>query len=155
MDEIGGDPGAHGLFRWLELGDRFLAQAGEKFPLLARLQSHTALSSRSLLLGFAGLLLLLLLLPLLTRLLNRPRPHHTLADFRRARSIVLPAQFFVRHRRDFNMDVDPIERAAALARGIAIKPIGPRSLDALVGRASGGHEAVLLAQGWGRFIYGP
>ncbi|HZP83030.1 MAG TPA: hypothetical protein VFB21_15425 [Chthonomonadaceae bacterium] len=75
MDEIGGDPGARfgsgSLPDLLDMGDRLIARAGAKSPLLNRLLAHYPLTSRGLLLAFVGLLLLLVLPPLVVWLLRR------------------------------------------------------------------------------------
>ncbi len=75
MDEIGGDPGAHLGENWflalLDKGDHLIEKAGTKYPALGRLLEHGALTTRGLLLAFVGLLLLLLLPPLVSRLLRR------------------------------------------------------------------------------------
>jgi UDP-GlcNAc:undecaprenyl-phosphate GlcNAc-1-phosphate transferase len=80
MDVIGGDPGAHSLLDLLDQGDRLIAKAGAKFPILGRLLAHGTLTTRGLLLALAGLLLLLLLPPLIGGLLRRA--NHLQPNFR-------------------------------------------------------------------------
>jgi hypothetical protein len=45
--------------------------------------------------------------------LNRAGAFDALANFRRSRPLIFAAQFLIRHRRNFNMQIDPIEQRPA------------------------------------------
>ena len=75
MADLPGDPGASptsgGLLHLLDRIDHLLSRIGEKIPAAGRLLAHFHLSSRGMLLAFAGLALLIVLPPLLLVVLRR------------------------------------------------------------------------------------